>query len=62
MSTVVTYRSLSRLGLAHHQGDMLIKLSNRAMRDGDKKLLALALVFVVSIALTVGALYMAATS
>ena len=62
MSTVVTYRSLSRLGLAHPQGDMLKKPSNRAMRDGDKKLLVLALVFVVSIALTVGALYMAATS
>jgi hypothetical protein len=32
------------------------------MRAGDKKLLVLALVFVVSIALTVAALYMAATS
>jgi hypothetical protein len=48
--------------LAHHQGDMLKKLSNRPMRDGDKKFLVLALVFVVSIALTVAALYMAATS
>ena len=41
---------------------MLKKPSNRAMRDGDKKFLVLALVFVVSIALTVAALYMAATS
>jgi hypothetical protein len=32
------------------------------MRDGDKKLLVFALVFVVSIALIVAALYMAATS
>jgi hypothetical protein len=41
---------------------MLKKPSNRAMRDRDKRLLVLALVFVVSIALTVAALYMAATS